>query len=264
MKNFIIPEQLSQHMHRVGIYAGATDGEQEAYSRCHLPGSYFLHLEDDLTGDATTGKGRHPLPEMNTFADRIMALGVSRNTPVLLYSEGLSMAAYRLWWMLKAVGVQDVKYLYDPDSQWKEHCTDKPTPLPESAAIDLAFDPRSMMEMSEVRREIQKEAVTLIDSRDAERYLGIKDEYDHRPGHIPTAHSYPYEALQGDTPPDPERIRNHFEALPTGKPVVVYCGSGVSAPFNIMLLDEIGIGSTLYPGSFSGWIEDPENEIEKQ
>jgi thiosulfate/3-mercaptopyruvate sulfurtransferase len=100
-------------------------------------------------------------------------------------------------------------------------------------------------------------------NRDKERYIGIKDEMDHKPGHIPTALSYPYEDLLTDKMPDEDTIRAHFQNLPTDKPLIIYCGSGVSAPWNILLLDEIGLQTTLYPGSFSGWIEDENNPIEK-
>lgn len=261
MKNFIFPEELSQYTDRTRLYAGMEAAEKEKFLRCHLPGSFFLSLDTDLTGDATTGNGRHPLPEMNAFADQMMALGISADTPVFVYGEGLSMAAYRLWWMLRAVGVQDVKVLYDAESQWKEHAGDAVTPVPETPGEGLAFDPTSMVEMTEVRRRIETGDITLIDSRNAERYNGIEDELDHRPGHIPTAHSYPYLDLNKPAFPSKEEIERHYRDLPADKPVVAYCGSGVSAQFNMMLLEEIGIESTLYPGSFSGWIEDPDNPV---
>lgn len=261
MKNFLLPEEITNHSDYTPLYAAIEENEKESFLQCHLPGSHFLHLEEDLTGDATTGKGRHPLPEMNAFADQMMDLGISPDTKVLLYGDGLTMAAYRLWWMLKAVGVQDVKFLYDPNTEWKEHGGSDITPVPEEKGEGLAFDPRSIIEMSEVRRSVEKNDITLIDSRDADRYNGVKDMMDHKPGHIPTALSYPYEALLKDTVPDEAAIRAHFEDLPGAKPIVVYCGSGVSAPWNMMLLDEIGIETKLYPGSFSGWIEDETNPV---
>ncbi len=263
MKNFIQIDELEKQPDAVWLYAGADASEEESFRQNHLPGSHFLSLEEDLTGDKTTGRGRHPLPEMNAFADRMMALGISQDTPVRIYGNGLTMAAYRLWWMLKAVGVREVKFLFDPNARWKEQGTNEKTGEVSVPGQGLAFDPRSIVEMNQVRRFIEREDVTLIDSRDADRYHGIKDEMDHKPGHIPTALSYPYESLHREKMPEPEEIREHFRDLPRDKPVVVYCGSGVSAPWNMMLLDEIGIDTTLYPGSFSGWIEDASNPIEK-
>ena len=263
MKNLIPIEKLHAHTHRLFLFAGNDASEKPVFAQCHLPGSHFLTLKDDLTGDATTGKGRHPLPAMHAFSDHMMDLGLSPDTPVLIYEDGPHGFAFRLWWMLKAIGVKDVVILYDPAMHWKEQGTDAPADKPAHKGKGLSFDPRSIIEMSGVKRLIENKEATLIDSRDKERYIGIKDEMDHKPGHIPTALSYPYEDLLTDKMPDEDTIRAHFQNLPTDKPLIIYCGSGVSAPWNILLLDEIGLQTTLYPGSFSGWIEDENNPIEK-
>ena len=34
-----------------------------AYATSHISGAYFLHLDDDLSGEKTGSNGRHPLPD---------------------------------------------------------------------------------------------------------------------------------------------------------------------------------------------------------
>jgi thiosulfate/3-mercaptopyruvate sulfurtransferase len=54
-----------------------------------------------------------------------------------------------------------------------------------------------------------------------------------------------------------EDLRRHYEALGIvdGKPIVVSCGSGVSACVDLVALELAGIsGAQLFPASYSGWI----------
>lgn len=261
MKNWITYEELESNLDRIIVYTTSEKDGEPSFREHHLPGSLFLSLEDDLTGTSETGAGRHPLPDMTEFAKRMMGLGIGSETPVLIYSHGLDMAMYRLWWMLKAVGAQDVKILYDADARWTAFdAPDKA--VPSTQGTGLSFDPATVIEMDGVKAHTLAKDVNLIDSRDARRFDGIEDTMDHVPGHIPTAVNYPYLDLITSAPPSKEEIQAHFSAL-DDRPLVVYCGSGVSAPWNVLLLDEIDKPSVLYPGSFSDWITDPKNPIEK-
>ena len=41
------------------------------YDAAHIPGAYFLHLDEDLSGEKTGTNGRHPLPDLAAFAAKI-------------------------------------------------------------------------------------------------------------------------------------------------------------------------------------------------
>ena len=46
-----------------------------------------------------------------------------------------------------------------------------------------------------------------------------------------------------------------------GRPVVVYCGSGITAPIELLAMYEWGLKPALYLGSFSDWISYPNAQI---
>jgi thiosulfate/3-mercaptopyruvate sulfurtransferase len=45
-------------------------------------------------------------------------------------------------------------------------------------------------------------------------------------------------------------------------PVISYCGSGVTACHNLLVLERLGyVNTRLYPGSWSQWSNDPDRPV---
>ena len=98
--------------------------------------------------------------------------------------------------------------------------------------------------------------MTLLDARAPERYRGEIEPVDPVPGHIPGALNAPTTANLDDSGHFLPRneLRARYEALPAGKPVVTYCGSGVTACHNALAMRISGLPDPiLYVGSYSDW-----------
>jgi thiosulfate/3-mercaptopyruvate sulfurtransferase len=106
-----------------------------------------------------------------------------------------------------------------------------------------------------------------IDARQRERFDGAPDGIDPRSGHIPGARSLPCrEHLDGDgrlLPLDALRERLAAVGIDHGASVVSYCGSGVTACHNLLVIEHAGFGpGRLYPGSWSQWSHDEARPVE--
>ena len=60
-----------------------------------------------------------------------------------------------------------------------------------------------------------------------------------------------------------EELKNYYKELNNYDEVVIYCGSGITASPVSLVLNEIGVDSKFYTGSFSDWISYDENPIDR-
>lgn len=106
----------------------------------------------------------------------------------------------------------------------------------------------------------------LIDSREQKRYLGIEEPIDRIAGHIPTAINKPWmEGLENGFFKSKTEQENRFADIAKNKPIIVYCGSGVTATPNYIALKKAGYSNVrLYAGSYSDWVSYEENPVKKE
>ncbi|MEO0935432.1 MAG: sulfurtransferase, partial [Cyanobacteria bacterium J06641_2] len=234
-------------------------GKQQ-YQTSHIPGSYYLDLNKDLSSTVQKHGGRHPLPDVDEFAEKLSTMGVnSGQTLVIAYDDSRFAFASRLWWLLRYLGHQQVAVLDGGFNGWvtsKYPVTDnipskrngKFTPYPQTQMI---------VNMETVKSCKDLPQTTLIDSRDSDRYQGIREPIDRIAGHIPGAANYPWKEVtdsDGYLLPLQQQCKRWSE-LEDNQEIVVYCGSGITACVNLLSLESAGIyGSKLYPGSWSDWI----------
>jgi thiosulfate/3-mercaptopyruvate sulfurtransferase len=111
------------------------------------------------------------------------------------------------------------------------------------------------------------EAGIVFDARSAERYQGSNDPADPRPGHIPGARSAPWAsnlATATGMMKSPAELLNQFEALGahTDRPVIISCGSGVTACCDAVALTLAGFSDVrIFVPSWSGWASDPSRPV---
>ncbi|MGW7252019.1 sulfurtransferase [Streptomyces decoyicus] len=235
------------------------------YEAGHVPGAVYVDLESELASPPGPG-GRHPLPDLDVFADAMRIAGVRADRPVVAYDGGQGWAAARVWWLLRWTGHPDVRVLDGGLAAWQasggELSVGQPvpqagdfTPVPGGLPLLRADDAASL-----ARRGV------LLDARAAERYRGEVEPIDKVAGHIPGAVSAPTteNVVEGGTVfRDASELAKRFASLgaTADAEVGVYCGSGVSAAHQVLALAVAGVPAALYVGSWSEWSADPSRPV---
>jgi thiosulfate/3-mercaptopyruvate sulfurtransferase len=231
-----------------------------AYEAGHIPDAIFVDLDADLAGPPGDG-GRHPLPSPQAFATAMAARGIGDDDAVVAYDDDRGAIAARLVWMLRVTG-HEAAVLDGGLQSWPGSLVTETSTRPPAHFEPRPWPAERLAEIDEVARTQD----VLIDGRSAERFAGAADDVDPRPGHVPGAHSLPTREHAGPDGrlSDAAALRARFAAVGVeeGTAVVSYCGSGVTACHNLLVLEHAGLGpGRLFPGSWSQWSRDPTRPV---
>jgi thiosulfate/3-mercaptopyruvate sulfurtransferase len=231
----------------------------------HVPGARWIDLENDLSDHQRSG-GRHPLPEPADFESAMRRAGVRSDRPVIVYDADNGLAAARLWWMLADAGHGEVRVLNGGYAAWTragQPTEDGPGATP--AAGDFSARPGQLPRIDGdqlAARIADGTAGLIIDVRGAERYAGESEPIDPVAGHVPGAVNVPsmINVDESGRFREAAEIAAHFPEA--GTEDVVYCGSGITAAHTALARASAGLPiPTIYPGSWSDWITDPDRPV---
>jgi thiosulfate/3-mercaptopyruvate sulfurtransferase len=176
---------------------------------------------------------------------------------VVAYDDSGGAQAARLWYLLHVVG-EPVAVLDGGLPAWTaaggELSTEVPVPYPVRRSV-REWPTTRFVDADGLARAIAAGTATVYDARTAERYAG-GSPVDPRPGHVPGALNRPWQDNLGADGRFllPEQLRAAYD---TDRPVIAYCGSGVTACHDLLALAVAGVERTaLYPGSWSQWGND--------
>ncbi|MEK8130700.1 sulfurtransferase [Paenibacillus filicis] len=236
------------------------------YDTDHIPGAFYIDLEEDLSAPKAAHGGRHPLPNLDELAAKLGRIGVDSDAFVVAYDDQGGAMASRLWWLLTYLGHERVAILDGGYTKWKETgypVTDEP-PVERAAEFRPHVRPEILLSVDEVKQRLGRPGTVLIDSREPRRYEGLEEAIDPVAGHIPGAKNRFWKdglTAEGLWRPASEQAER-FTDLKDAEEIVVYCGSGVTACPNVLALQQAGFTNVkLYAGSWSDWISYEENPI---
>jgi len=231
------------------------------YDAGHIPGAGYLDLQDDLS-DADS-RFRFSMPAADALAAVLGAKGIGDGHRVILYSRDTLQWSSRVWWMLRAIGLDNAAILDGGWHTWVEEGRPQSTDAAAYASATLAARPRpeAFVGKAEVSSAISAAGVCTINALTADIHRGEDARYG-RPGRIPGSVNLPAAALQ-----DPQSLKIRaaadvaadFSAVGADpeKPVIVYCGGGVAATLDAFLLHQLGYTDVaVYDNSMTEWAND--------
>jgi thiosulfate/3-mercaptopyruvate sulfurtransferase len=235
------------------------------FEQGHLPGAMFVEMNDDLQGEPIGFSGRRPLPPLELLQERVRRWGIDEDTNVVVAAAGASAAAGRAWFVLNWAGVP-ARLLDGGQEAWVAAGGNLSIEEPLAAAGTLTLTQTGLLptidadQVSEVGR-----AGLLLDARPASHHRGEGGQAGEAHGHIPGSISAPLGDLldENGLVRDESFLRDFAERLgiDSAASVGLYCGGGVAAPFEALVLRTIGIEVPVYIGSWSAWVSDPSRPI---
>lgn len=248
---------------------GITADQTTGYLAGHIPGA--IHSDTDPWESGATDPLYSLLPDANLIT-RAGELGITPDTTVVVYSNDLVFAA-RLWWLLKYLGVTDVRMLNGGYAAWTgagyagETTTNNPVATTYTGTVNAAVIATTANVLSTYYTSA---STKMMDVRSDKEYLGTTSGYSYLDimGRIPGAlwaydgSSLAYADADG-TLRDYTQVRSMWSTLgitSTGnstlldKDAVFYCGGGYRsglAYFYAHLMGYTNIRN--YADGWAGW-----------
>jgi thiosulfate/3-mercaptopyruvate sulfurtransferase len=230
----------------------------------HVPGSAHVDWRVDLADDdEESGSIRMAAPDrIAAFAERA---GIGDGSEVVVYDDTQGLYAARVWWTLRAHGVDRVRVLDGGLPAWIAEGRPVSTAATSTALQDtlptsftVRGPDRTVLTTGDIQGLLGTPRVTFLDARAPAEYRGFEGN-TRRLGHIPGAINVPVGAmhtvgshhLRDD---DALRSRLHAANVSRGDRMVTYDGSGVAAARLAFILTLLGHEDVaVYDGGWAEW-----------
>ncbi|KAF9082311.1 hypothetical protein BGX29_003948 [Mortierella sp. GBA35] len=243
----------------------------------HLPGARYFDIESIKD---KTSSFPHMMPTATQFAQQVGELGITNSDHVVVYDTAGFFSAPRVYWMFKAFGHEKVSVLDGGLKAWKAagypvesgdaKVQAKEYKVPKLDADIIRYHDQILQL---VRNKDSK--TTIIDARSADRFNGKAPEpraglsSGHMPGAKNVSFKQLFDAKTGELH-DNAQLTSVFEKAGVDvtklkdEPVVLSCGSGVTASVLYFALERLGLQKlAVYDGSWTEYASLSEGPIVK-
>jgi thiosulfate/3-mercaptopyruvate sulfurtransferase len=224
----------------------------------HIPDAVFFDIDTVADRDQDLP---HMLPKPETLAQAMSALGLGDGMRFVVYDALGLYAAARVWWTLRAYGVEDVRILTGGLPKWIKE--GRPLETGDAHPKPRVFTPRLedhfVASLDEVRAALASGSTQVVDARPADRFRGAVPEP--RPGvksgRMPGSLNLPFvDIIEHGALKAPDALKAAFaeHRIDLMRPIITTCGSGVTAAILALAVEEAG-GTVegLYDGSWAEW-----------
>jgi thiosulfate/3-mercaptopyruvate sulfurtransferase len=268
VRALVTPDWLEAHRGdphlRLIEVAGLRPEDLAAYHLGHVPGAISWPWKEALWDSAM-----RDFPTPQDFARRMGAAGISNDTIVVVYGEGVQFGVYA-WWVFRLCGHENVRLLDGARYRWKaegrplEH--DVPPSPPKAEYTPVPRNETLRILRDEVIAALGDRNTSIVDARSREEYAGERvgapggpDVGAMRAGRIPGAkHLHYLDLLDENMAFKPVAdLKALFGArdITPGKRTIAYCRLSHRATVLYFALTELlGFENVrVYDGSWTEW-----------
>ncbi len=240
-----------------------------SFEEGHIPGADFLDLQGEFSDQGT--RLRFMMPATAQLEAAFGAHGLDRDKRVVLYSIGTMMWATRFWWMLKSLGFDGAAVLDGGFDKWKAEGlpieTGQAKGYP-AAKFQAMPRPGFFADRNAVAGALGDKGTVIVNALGPQFHKGLEPSRYGRPGRVPGSVNVPAATLvdaktKGFTTLADAATKFDAQGVGKDRNVVCYCGGGISATIDLVLLHQLGYDNlTLYDGSMGEWAKDKSLPIE--
>lgn len=204
----------------------------------------------------------HMMPTEERFNHLAQDLGLNNDSVIVVYDNSGTFASPRAWWMLRAMGHEQVYILDGGLTEWKACGFDTTTHnLAPTAKGNFSgkLNPDYFVDAQYVVQQINNDASLTVDARSKARFDSevAEPRPGLRSGHIPNSVCQPFAQLMDQHKLKPvEQLRQILQpTLSTDAAQTLFsCGSGVTACIVLLAAYLCGYRNlAVYDGSWTEW-----------
>jgi thiosulfate/3-mercaptopyruvate sulfurtransferase len=235
---------------------------REDYENGHIPGALFCDVSRDVSDMSAKFNFMRQPPD--DFAGAMRRFGISNATRVVTYSTGNPWWATRVWWLLREFGHDNAAVLNGGWQKWaRENHPAETGPGPVLAPGDFTVRAvrNLMVDKDAVKAAIGNTGICTLNALIPAQHAGTGGNAYGRPGHIAGSVNVPAAHLidpETNTFLPPDELRRRLGAAGAlDRPVIAYCGGGIAASADALILIMLGHTDVkIYDASLSEWAKD--------
>lgn len=227
-----------------------------------IPGSLKFDLDKDFHDQSSPLP--HTFPPISQFNQRARKLGINNHSTVVVYDNQGIYSSPRAWWMLTAMGLNNVYVLDGGLPLWLEGENPVDTHYGIAKTGNFEAKPREncVCGADGVLSNLDNIEAQIIDVRAAGRFSGQAPEprVGLRSGHIPNSVNLPFAKVLSENGltylPNSQltQVMSEAEINFNASPNIFSCGSGMTACIVLLAAYHLGLNNLcLYDGSWTEW-----------
>ena len=228
-------------------------------SQQQIPRARFFDIKNKFSKAGAPFPSTFPSQEQ--FQKEAQALGINKDSAIVVYDDKGIYSSARVWWLFKAYGHHNIAVLSGGFPSWKKanYNTEPMTQYTgDLGDFEAKLNPEAMKFFNDMKMASANKTHTIIDARSKARFNCEEPEPREglRMGTIPNSVNLPFEELlnDGEVKPQTDLEDMYAELAKKEDPIIFSCGSGITACVLALGAEILGYKNiSVYDGSWTEW-----------